>query len=261
MIPPETELTERPDLFPAWDSLNDDQKKLYVRQMEVYAGFQENADWNVGRLLDAVEEMGDLDNTLIFYIWGDNGASMEGTVTGSFNEMTFLNGVVLEADQQLKLIERYGGIEALGGDHSAPHVAAAWAHAGNTPFQWGKQMASHLGGTRNPMVVSWPARIKPDSDVRSQFTHCIDIGPTVLEAAGIPEPKAVDGIEQEPMDGTSFLYTFDSADADARHTVQYFEFAGSRAIYKDGWWACAKLGQDALGLLARDDEALRPRRL
>ena len=241
VIPHDTELTERPDLFPAWDSLNDDQKKLYVRQMEVYAGYQENADWNVGRLLDAIEEMGDLENTLIFYIWGDNGASMEGTVTGSFNEMTFLNGVVLEADQQLKLIDHYGGIDALGGDHSAPHVAAAWAHAGNTPFQWGKQMASHLGGTRNPMIVSWPERIKPDSDVRGQFTHCIDIGPTVLEAAGIPEPKQVDGIEQEPMDGTSFLYTFDDVNAAERHTVQYFEFAGSRAIYKEGWWACAKL--------------------
>ena len=241
VIPPETELTERPDLFPAWDSLNDDQKKLYVRQMEVYAGYQENADWNVGRLLDAIEEMDDLENTLIFYIWGDNGASMEGTVTGSFNEMTFLNGVVLEADQQLQLIEQYGGIEALGGDHSAPHVAAAWAHAGNTPFQWGKQMASHLGGTRNPMIVSWPKRLKASRDLRTQFTHCIDIAPTVLEAAGIPEPTHVDGIEQEPIDGTSFLYTFDNPDAEERHTVQYFEFAGSRAIYKDGWWACAKL--------------------
>jgi len=241
VTPQDTELTERPDLFPAWDSLDDDQKKLYVRQMEVYAGYQENADWNVGRLLDAIEEMGDQENTLIFYIWGDNGASMEGTTTGSFNEMTFLNGVVLEADQQLKLIDQYGGIEGLGGEHSAPHVAAAWAHAGNTPFQWGKQMASHLGGTRNPMVVAWPQRIKPDSDVRSQFTHCTDIGPTVLEAAGIPEPKTVDGIEQEPMDGTSFLYTVDDPSAEERHTVQYFEFAGSRAIYKDGWWACAKL--------------------
>jgi len=241
VIPQDTELTERPDLFPAWDSLTDEQKRLYVRQMEVYAGYQENADWNVGRLLDEIEAMGDLENTLIFYIWGDNGASMEGTVTGSFNEMTFLNGVVLEADQQLKLIEQYGGIDALGGDHSAPHVAAAWAHAGNTPFQWGKQIASHLGGTRNPMVVSWPERITPDSDVRTQFTHCIDIGPTVLEAAGIPEPKQVDGIEQEPIDGTSFLYTFDDPDAEERHTVQYFEFGGARAIYKDGWWACAKL--------------------
>jgi len=242
IIPQDTELTERPDLFPAWDSLSDTEKRLYTRQMEVYAGFQENADWNVGRLLDAIEEMGDLENTLIFYVWGDNGASMEGTVTGSFNEMTFLNGVVLEPEQQLKLIdEQYGGIDAIGGEHTAPHVAAAWAHAGNTPFQWGKQMASHLGGTRNPMVVAWPNRLKPDTDMRSQFTHCIDIAPTVLEAAGIPEPTQVDGIEQEPMDGTSFLYTLDDANAEEQHTVQYFEFAGSRAIYKDGWWACAKL--------------------
>ena len=240
IIPPDTELTDRPDLFPAWDSLNDAQKKLYVRQMEVYAGFQENADWNVGRLLDAIEEMGDLDNTLIFYIWGDNGASMEGTITGSFNEMTFLNGVVLDAEKQLQLIEEYGGIDALGGDHTAPHVAAAWAHACNTPFQWGKQMASHLGGTRNPMAVAWPTRIKAAGDLRSQFTHCIDVGPTILEAVGIPEPEVVDGIEQEPMDGTSFLYTFDDANAPERHTVQYFEAMGGRAIYKDGWWAASK---------------------
>ncbi len=156
IVPPDTELTPRPDLFPAWDSLSDNQKRLYVRQMEVYAGFQENADWNVGRLLDEVEQMGDLDNTLVFYIWGDNGASMEGTTTGSFNEMTFLNGIVLDADHQLELIEHYGGIEAIGGEHTAPHVAAAWAHAMNTPFQWGKQMASHLGGTRDPMAVAWP---------------------------------------------------------------------------------------------------------
>jgi hypothetical protein len=209
--------------------------------MEVFAGFSENADWNVGRLLDSIEEMGDLDNTLIFYIWGDNGASMEGTVTGSFNEMTFLNGVVLDAEQQLQLIERYGGIEGLGGEHTAPHFAAAWAHANNTPFQWGKQMASHLGGTRNPMVVAWPARIKGGGDLRSQFTHCIDIGPTVLELVGIPEPTTVDGIAQEPMDGTSFAYTFDDADAAEQHTVQYFEVLGARGIYKDGWWAGTRL--------------------
>ena len=241
VIPQDAVLTERPDLFDAWDSLDDASKKLYTRQMEVYAGFMDNADWNVGRLLDEVEEMGDLDNTLIFYIWGDNGASLEGTTTGSFNEMTFLNGVDIEPKQQLELIDKYGGIDAWGNDHTAPHIAAAWAWAGNTPFQWGKQMASHLGGTRNPMVVAWPTRIKAGGDLRSQFTHCIDIGPTILEAAGIPEPKVVDGIEQEPMDGTSFLYTFDDADAEERHTVQYFEVIGSRAIYKDGWWACARL--------------------
>jgi arylsulfatase len=241
IIPQDAELTERPDLFPAWDSLDDEEKKLYARQMEVFAGYSENADWNVGRLLDSIEELGDLDNTLIIYVWGDNGASMEGTVTGSFNEMTFLNGVVLDPAQQTKLIEQYGGVEALGSEHTAPHYAAAWAHAGNTPFQLGKQMASHLGGTRNPMVVAWPKRIAARGDLRSQFTHVIDIGPTILEAVGLPEPTLVDGIEQEPMDGTSFLYTFDDAQADERHNVQYFEVLGARAMYKDGWWACTRL--------------------
>jgi arylsulfatase A-like enzyme/uncharacterized membrane protein len=241
IVPEDTELTERPDLFPAWDSLGEAEKKLYARQMEVVAGYQENADWNVGRVLDAVEEMGDLDNTLIVYIWGDNGASMEGTLTGSFNETTFFNGVILDADEQLEIIEKFGGVDALGGFHTAPHYAAAWAHASNTPFQWGKQMGSHLGGTRDPMVVAWPKRIEAKGDLRTQFTHCIDIGPTVLELAGIPEPTMVDGIEQEPMDGTSFAYTLDDAAAAERHTVQYFEMLGSRAIYEDGWWACAKL--------------------
>lgn len=244
IIPPDTELTERPDLFPAWESLSDTQKKLYARQMEVFAGFSENADWNVGRLLDAIEDLGEADNTLVFYIWGDNGASMEGTNTGSFNEMTFLNGLDLDADQQLALIEQYGGVEALGDEFTAPHFASGWAHANNTPFQWGKQMASHLGGTRDPMVVAWPARIRPDGQVRGQFTHCIDIAPTVLAAIGLPEPISVDGFEQEPMDGTSFLYTFDPSmgpEAEERHTVQYFENFGSRAIYRDGWWACARL--------------------
>lgn len=241
IVPPETELTERPELYPAWDSLTDQEKTLYARQMEVFAGFSENADWNVGRLLDAVDELGDLDNTLVIYIWGDNGASMEGTVTGSFNEMTFLNGVVLDADQQLKLIDEYGGIEAIGGEHTAPHYAAAWAHAGNTPFQWGKQMSSHLGGSRNPMVIAWPGRMPDGGVIRDQFTHCIDLAPTILEAAGIPEPTSVDGIAQEPMDGTSLLYTFEDPAAPERHTVQYFEILGSRAIYRDGWWACAKL--------------------
>ena len=242
IVPPDAELTERPDLFPAWDSLSDAQRRLYARQMEVFAGFSENADWNVGRLLDSVEEMGELDNTLVIYIWGDNGASMEGTLTGSFNETTFFNGVVLDAEEQLEIIDKkFGGVDELGGFHTAPHFAAAWAHANNTPFQWGKQMASHLGGDRDPMVVAWPKRIKPDAAVRSQFAHCIDVVPTVLELAGIPEPTVVDGIEQEPMDGTSFAYTLDDPEAAERHTVQYFEMYGSRAIYKDGWWACAKL--------------------
>ena len=241
VIPPDTELTKRPDLFPAWDSLNAAEQKLYARQMEVFAGYCENADWNVGRLLDSIEDMGDLSNTLIFYIWGDNGASMEGTVTGSFNEMTFLNAVVLDPEHQLRLIEQYGGIDALGSPHTAPHYAAAWAHANNTPFQWGKQMSSHLGGARDPMVVAWPDRITPSAELRTQFTHCIDIAPTVLQAIGLPEPVTVDGISQEPMDGTSFLPTFADGEAAERHTMQYFEMFGSRALYKDGWWACAKL--------------------
>ena len=240
IVPADTELTARPDLFPAWDSLDETQRKLYARQMEVFCGFSENADWNVGRLLDSVAEMGDLDNTLIIYIWGDNGSSMEGTTTGSFNELTFLNGLVLDADQQTELIDQYGGIDALGGIHTAPHFAAAWAHATNAPFQWGKQTASHLGGTRNPMVVAWPSRIKASPQMRSQFTHVIDIGPTVLEAAGIPQAKMVDGIAQEPMDGTSFLFTFDDASAPERHTTQYFEMFGSRGMYHDGWWAASR---------------------
>jgi arylsulfatase len=241
VIPPDTELTERPEVYKAWESLSEAEKTLYRRQMEVFAGFSENADWNVGRLLDSIEEMGELDNTIVIYIWGDNGASMEGTFTGSFNETTFFNGVILEPAEQLEIIEKFGGVEELGSEHTAPHYAAPWAHANNTPFQWGKQMASHLGGTRDPMVISWPERIKARGELRSQFTHAIDVGPTILELVGLPEPKAVDGIEQQPMDGTSFSYSLDDASAADQHTVQYFENYGSRAIYKDGWWACAKL--------------------
>ena len=241
VIPADAVLTPRPDELPAWDSLSESEKKLYARQMEVYAGFQENADWNVGRLLDEVAEMGELENTLVMYIFGDNGASMEGTLTGSFNELTMQNGIALTAKQQLSLIDDYGGLGAWGTDAYAPHYASAWAWAGNAPFQWGKQVASHLGGTRNGMVVSWPKRIKDAGGLRAQFTHCIDIGPTILEAAGIPEPEVVDGTAQKPMEGTSFLYSFEDANAPERHTVQYFEIFGNRAIYKDGWWAACKL--------------------
>jgi arylsulfatase len=259
IVPQNTQLTKRPDLFPAWDSLSEAEKKLYARQMEVFAGFSENTDWNIGRLLDAVKEMADLDNTLVIYIWGDNGSSMEGTLTGSFNETTFLNGVVLDAEKQMALIGQYGGIEELGGFHTAPHFAAAWAHANNTPFQWGKQTASHLGGTRDPMVIAWPKRIKGGGGLRSQFTHANDVAPTILELVGIPAPKVVDGIQQEPMDGTSFAYTFDDAKAAERHKVQYFENYGARAIYKDGWWAPDRT--KPLGLLAGNDEEVRSRRV
>ena len=172
VIPGNAELTPRPAALPAWDSLSAEEKKLYARQMEVYAGFQENADWNVGRLLDAIDEMGELDDTLVLYIWGDNGASMEGTLTGSFNELTMQNGIPLTPEQQLSLIEHYGGLGAWGSDATAPHYASAWAWAGNCPFPWGKQVASHLGGTRDGMVVAWPRRIT-DSRRQAQSVHAL----------------------------------------------------------------------------------------
>jgi arylsulfatase len=241
VIPADAKLTPRDPAFPAWDSLPADQKKLYARQMEVFAGYQENCDSEIGRVIGAVEDMGISDNTLVLYIFGDNGSSMEGTPTGSFNEMTMQNGIPLTPEQQLKLIDRYGGIGAWGGPNMQPHFACAWAWAGNAPFQWGKQVASHLGGTRDPMVVSWPRRIKDRGGLRTQFTHVIDVAPTILEAANIPQPGEVDGIAQMEMHGTSFVYTFDDARAKERHTQQYFEIFGNRAMYKDGWMACARL--------------------
>jgi len=248
VIPPDAQLTPRAKEFPAWDSLSADERALYARQMEVYAGYQENADWNVGRVIDTIDEMGMLDNTLIVWVFGDNGASMEGTPTGCVNELTVLNGVPLTAEQQLQMADLYGGAEKWGGPVTDPHYSCAWAWAGNTPFQWGKQIASHLGGTRDAMVVSWPSRIKDKGGLRSQFTHVIDVVPTILEVAGIPAPKVVNGIEQMPMHGTSFAYTFDDAKAAERHTQQYFEIFGNRAMYKDGWMASARLDRAPWGL-------------
>ncbi|MDZ4837570.1 MAG: sulfatase-like hydrolase/transferase [Candidatus Melainabacteria bacterium] len=236
VIPADTKLTPRDQAFPAWESLPADQKKLYARQMEVYAGFQESADHEIGRVVNETKKLGIADNTIVVYIWGDNGASMEGTETGSFNELTMQNGIPLTPEQQLALIKEYGGLESWGGPTMAPHYASAWAWAGNAPFQWGKQVASHLGGTRDGMVISWPKGITDKGGIRSQFTHLIDVAPTLLEAAGISAPKEVDGEKQIPMHGTSFLYTFDDAHAKERHTQQYFEVFGNRAMYKDGWW-------------------------
>ena len=235
VIPPETELTERDEAVPAWNDVPDKLKAFYARQMEVYAGYSENADYNIGRIIDAIDELGELDDTLVFWIWGDNGASLEGTITGSFNELTMQNGIPLTDEMQLQLSERYGGVEAWGNQMMAPHYSAAWAWAGNTPFKWGKQVGSHLGGTRNPMVVHWPDGIR-ESSLRSHFTHAIDIGPTILDVAGIPMPTHIDGIEQQPMHGETFADSMSDENAPERHTQQYFETIGNRAMYKDGWW-------------------------
>jgi len=235
VVPSEAKLTPRAEVFPAWDPTPPDLRKLYARQMEVYAGFQEATDHEVGRVVEAIEALGLRDDTLVIYIFGDNGASMEGTETGSFNELTALNGIPLTPAQQLEAIKAYGGLEVWGGPRTDPHYAAAWAWAGNTPFQWGKQVASHLGGTRNGMVITWPKRIHDRGGVRSQFTHVIDVAPTLLEVVGVPAPTEVNGVAQMPMHGVSFAYTFDDAKAPERHTQQYFEILGNRAMYKDGW--------------------------
>ena len=216
VIPPDAELTERDDAFPAWEDVPEKLKAYYARQMEVYAGYSENADYNVGRVIDAIDELGELDNTLVLWIWGDNGASMEGTITGSFNELTMQNGIPLTDEMQLQLAERYGGIEAWGNQMMAPHYSAAWAWAGNTPFKWGKQVGSHLGGTRNPLVVHWPRRSGNDGALRSHFTHVTDVGPTILDIAGIPMPTHIDGIEQQPMHGETFADSLTDAEAPER---------------------------------------------
>jgi arylsulfatase len=240
VIPADAELTPRDDAFPAWDSVPEKLRAYYARQMEVYAGYSENADHNVGRVLDSIDELGELENTLVLWIWGDNGASLEGTITGSFNELTMQNGIPLTDEMQLQLAERYGGVEAWGGQMMAPHYSAAWAWAGNTPFKWGKQVGSHLGGTRNPLVIHWPDRISEAGALRTHFTHVIDVGPTILEIAGIPMPTHIDGIEQQPMHGATFADSLTDAAAPERHTRQYFETVGNRAMYKDGWWLAMK---------------------
>jgi arylsulfatase len=241
VVPADAELTPRPEEMPAWDSLNENSKRLFAHQMEVYAGYSENADHHVGRLLDSIEEMGELDNTIVVWIWGDNGASLEGTPTGTFNEGTMVNGLPLTDDEQMQLTLKWGGLEAWGTEMMYPHYSTAWAWAGNTPFNWGKQVASHLGGTRNPLVVSYPERIADRGGVRSQFTHVTDIGPTILDMVGIPQPTHVDGVEQQPMTGVTFGDSLADPAAPERHTQQYFENFGNRAMYKDGWWLAMRM--------------------
>jgi arylsulfatase len=199
--------------------------------MEIFAGYGEYADCEIGRLIEAIKDMGQLDNTLIFYIVGDNGASAEGGANGLFNEITYFNGVTEQVPEVLKHLDE------LGGPRSYNHYAAGWAVAGDTPFTWTKQVASSFGGTRNGMVVSWPKGIASKNEVRSQFSHAIDVVPTILETAKIPQPKEVEGVKQIPMEGVSMVYSFSDVKASSRHTTQYFEMVGNRAIYHDGWLA------------------------
>jgi len=234
VIPAGTKLTKRPAEIPAWDSLSEDEKRLFRRQMEVYAGFAEHTDLEVGRLVQSIEAMGQLDNTLFIYVVGDNGASAEGGPAGSYNEMLALNGIVSDVASQLPHLAEWGGPKTF------PHFAVGWAHATNTPFQWTKQVASHFGGTRNGMVMQWPKGISAKGELRSQFHHVIDIAPTVLEAASIPQPKTVNGIPQRPMDGVSMLYAAADAKAPGRRPTQYFEMFGNRAIYHEGWTAVTR---------------------
>jgi len=236
VIPPDCELTPRHDEIPAWDDMPDELKPVLARQMEVYAAFLEHTDHHVGRLIDAIEALGALDDTLVYVMIGDNGASAEGTPNGAFNEMANFNGMAaLETTEFL-----VSTMDKLGSPEAYNHYAVGWAHAMDTPYQWTKQVASHWGGTRNGTIVRWPAGIKARGEVRNQFCHVIDVCPTVLEAAGLPHPVMVNGVLQAPIEGTSMAYSFDDAAAPERHDLQYFEMFGNRGIYHKGWSAVTK---------------------
>ena len=236
VIPADCQLTARPKDVPAWDSMPEAFKPVLRREMEVYAGYMEFTDYSVGRVVALLEKLNILDDTLIYYIVGDNGASAEGGINGCYNEMGYFNGLqALETPEYLA-----ARLDKLGGPESYNHYAVGWAHAMNTPNQWTKQVASHWGGTRNATVVHWPNGIKAKGEIRSQFTHVIDVAPTVLEAAGLPQPQSVNGIQQDPIEGTSMLYSFNDAKAAEQHDVQYFEIMGNRGIYYKGWSAVTK---------------------
>jgi len=236
IIPANTVLTKRPDSLPAWDSLNAEQRKVSAKMMEVFAAFTAHTDHEVGRLIDTIDEMGELDNTIIIYMAGDNGSSAEGGLEGLVNEMTFFNAI--PEPLQIKL----DAIQTLGGPEHYNHFPAAWAWAMDTPFQWAKQIASHFGGTRNGMAISWPKRIKAKGEIRDQFHHVIDIAPTLMEMVGVSAPKHVNGISQKPIEGTSMVYSFDDAKAKDHRTMQYFEMIGNQGMYHDGWMVSAIRG-------------------
>jgi arylsulfatase len=235
VVPENTKLTPRPAEIPAWDLLTPDQKKVAARLMEVYAGFTAQNDHELGRVIDSIAELGQLDNTLILYIAGDNGASLEGGLYGTANSMAQINGLDTSA-------QTLAALDDLGGPNTTPHYPVGWAWAGNTPFQWGKRIGSHLGGTRDPLVVVWPKHIRDAGAVRYQFADVTDIAPTILAAAGIPEPLEVNGVKQQRVDGMSMTPTFASAAAPEYRTTQYFEMMGNRAIYNSGWMAAARSG-------------------
>ncbi len=232
IVPENTQLTKRHAELPAWGSLSPEQKELFAYMMEVYAGYLSQTDYNTGRVLDAIEQLGQMDNTIVIYICGDNGASPEGNVGGSFNEIASINGIPENLKQML---QRKGD---LGTWKTHNHYPSAWAHAMCAPFQYAKQYASHYGGTANGMVISWPARIKDQGGIRTQWHHVIDVVPTLLEATGIEQPSMVNGVAQKPIEGVSMIYSFDNARAPSMRRTQYFEMFGMRAIYHDGWVAC-----------------------
>jgi arylsulfatase A-like enzyme len=236
VIPKECQLTQRHKEIPAWEEMPAALKPVLARQMEVYAGFLEYADHHVGRLVDALKKLNQLDDTLIYYIIGDNGASAEGTPQGTFNEMINFNGAAaLETPEFL-----IATLDKLGGPESYNHYAVGWAHALNTPYQWTKQVASHWGGTRNGTILHWPKGIKGKGELRSQFHHVIDVAPTILELAGLPQPLFVNGVQQHPIEGVSMAYSLNDATAAERHETQYFEMFGNRGIYHKGWTAVTK---------------------
>ena len=236
VIPKDCKLTPRHKEIPAWDEMPAALKPVLIRQMEVYAGFLEYADHHVGRLLDSLKHLKLLDNTVVYYIVGDNGASAEGTLHGTYNEMINFNGAAALETPEF-LMERLG---KLGGPESYNHYAVGWAHAMNTPYQWTKQVASHFGGTRNGTIVHWPKGIKGKGEIRSQFHHVIDVAPTILELAGLPQPLSVNGVQQRPIEGVSMAYAFNDAAAADRHETQYFEMFGNRGIYHKGWTAVTR---------------------